>query len=147
MASRGIIVTCESVRQWTLIFGQRYANELRWSQALRHRKRHLDEIVLTIKGKHHYLWRAVDRDVLAPGALVQKRRNRQAATRFFCKLLKALRFAPHVLSTNKLKSYAAAKVLIMSDVAPRQQRGLITEPSSHISPRDSENGRYGASNS
>ena len=29
MASRGIIVTYETIRQWTLKFGQRYANSLR----------------------------------------------------------------------------------------------------------------------
>ena len=35
MASRGIIVTCETIRQWTLKFGQGYANELRWRQPQR----------------------------------------------------------------------------------------------------------------
>lgn len=30
MASRGIIVTYETIRQWTLKFGQRYADGLRW---------------------------------------------------------------------------------------------------------------------
>lgn len=32
MASRGIIVTHETIRQWTLRLGQRYANELRRRQ-------------------------------------------------------------------------------------------------------------------
>ena len=32
MASRGIIVSCETIRQWTLKFGQGYANELRRRQ-------------------------------------------------------------------------------------------------------------------
>jgi putative transposase len=35
MASRGIIVTHETIRQWTLKFGQRYANELRPRQPQR----------------------------------------------------------------------------------------------------------------
>ena len=30
MASRGIFVTYETIRQWTLKFGQIYANALRW---------------------------------------------------------------------------------------------------------------------
>lgn len=60
MASRGIIVTYETIRQWTLKFGQGSANELRRRQPQRGDKWHLDEMVLTIKGKHHYLWRAVD---------------------------------------------------------------------------------------
>lgn len=37
------------------------------------------------------------------------RRNTKAAKRFFRNLLKALRYAPCVVVTDKLKSYAAAK--------------------------------------
>ncbi|WP_416352060.1 hypothetical protein [Undibacterium sp. RTI2.2] len=47
MASRGIIVTYETIRQWTM-FGQCYANELRRRQPQRGDKWHLDEVVLTI---------------------------------------------------------------------------------------------------
>jgi len=65
MASRGIIVSYETIRQWTLKFGQGYANELRGRQPQRGDKWHLDEVVLTIKGRHHYLWRAVDQKVLS----------------------------------------------------------------------------------
>jgi putative transposase len=55
---------------------------------------------------------------------VQSRRNRQAARRFFRKLLKGLRYAPWVLFTDKLKSNAAAKAQIMPDVEHRQHNGL-----------------------
>lgn len=124
MASRGIIVTYETIRQWTLKFGQQYANELRRRQPQRGEKWHLDEVVLTIKGKHHYLWRAVDQNGHVLDILMQSRRNRQAAKRFFRKLLKGLRYAPRVLITDKLKSYAAAKVQIMPGVEHRQHKGL-----------------------
>jgi putative transposase len=123
MASRGIVVTYETIRQWTLRFGQQYANELRRRQPRRGDKWHLDEVVLTIKGKHHYLWRAVDQDGHTLDVLVQSRRNCQAAKRFFRKLLRGLRYAPRVLITDKLKSYAAAKVQIMPGVEHRQQKG------------------------
>jgi putative transposase len=95
MASRGIFVTYETIRQWTLKFGQRYANELRRRQPRRGDKWHLDEVVLTIKGKHHYLWRAVDQDGHTLDILVQSRRNRQATKRFFRKLLTGLRYVEH----------------------------------------------------
>ena len=116
MASRGIVVTYETIRQWTLKFGQRYANALRRRQPQRGDKWHLDEVVLTIKGKHHYLWRAVDQEGHALDVLVQSRRSRQAAKRFFRKLLKGLRYVPRVLITDKLRSYAAAKVQVMPGV-------------------------------
>jgi len=124
MASRGIVVTYETIRQWTLRFGQQYAAELRRRQPRRGDKWHLDEVVLTIKGKHHHLWRAVDQDGHVLDVLVQSKRDRQAAKRFFRKLLKGLRYAPRVLITDKLKSYAAAKAQIMPGLEHRQHKGL-----------------------
>jgi putative transposase len=124
MASRGSIVSYETIRQWTLKFGQRYANELRRRQPQRGDKWHLDEVVLTIKGKHHYLWRTVDQNNHVLDILIQSRRNRQAAKRFFRKLLKGLGYAPRVLITDKLKSYAAAKTQIRPGVGHRQHKGL-----------------------
>ncbi|PIL37775.1 DDE-type integrase/transposase/recombinase, partial [Massilia psychrophila] len=72
----------------------------------------------------HYLWRAVDQNGHVLDILMQSRRNRQAEKRFFRKLLKGLRYAPRVLVTDKLKSYAAAKVHIMPGVEHRQHKGL-----------------------
>jgi putative transposase len=124
MASRGVFVTYETIRQWTRKFGQTYANTMRRRMPKRGDKWHLDEVVLTIKGKHHYLWRAVDQDGNTLDVLVQSRRNRQAAKRFFRQLLKGLRYVPRVIITDKLKSYAAAKMHIMPGVEHRQHKGL-----------------------
>lgn len=89
---------------------------------------HLDEVVLTIKGKYRYLWRAVDQNDQVLDIVMQSRRNPQAAKRFFRKLLKNLRYAPRVLITDKLKSYAAAKKQIMPGVEHRQHKGLNNRP-------------------
>jgi putative transposase len=56
--------------------------------------------------------------------LVQSRRNKQAAKRFFRKLLKGLTYVPRVIITDKLKSYAAAKREILPGVEHRQHKGL-----------------------
>jgi putative transposase len=79
MASRGIFVTYETIRQWTLKFGQQFANELRRRLPKRGDQWHLDE-ALTIKGKHHYLWRAVDQHDVTLDVLVQSRRNRRSVS-------------------------------------------------------------------
>jgi transposase-like protein len=50
-ASRGVIVSYEAIRQWTLKFGQTYANTLRRQQPKRGDKWHLDEVALTINGE------------------------------------------------------------------------------------------------
>ena len=62
LAARGILVSNETVRQWSLKFGQIYANSLRRKQPKRGDKWYLDEVYLTINGKFHYLWRAVDQE-------------------------------------------------------------------------------------
>ena len=47
-----------------------------------------DELFVTIRGQRQYLWRAVDQDGDVIDILVQSRRDRRAAARFFRKLLK-----------------------------------------------------------
>ena len=124
LASRGVIVTYEAIRQWTLKFGQDYANTLRRRQPKRGDKWHPDEVVLTMNGQRHYLWRAVDQDGYTLDILVQSRRDRNAAKRFFRKLLKGLRHVPRVSVTDQLKSYGAAKREIMPGVEHRPHQGL-----------------------
>ena len=82
------------------------------------------QVVLTIAGKHHYLWRAVDRDGFVLDVLVQSRRDKKAAKRLLRKLMKAQGRAPRVMVTDKLKSYAAAKREIMPGVEHRQHKGI-----------------------
>jgi len=87
-------------------------------------KWHLDEVFIRIGGKQHYLWRAVDQDGHVLDILVQSRRNTKAAKRFFRKLLKGLQYAPRVIVTDKLGSYAAAKHTILPHVEHRQSKYL-----------------------
>ena len=84
----------------------------------------MDEVFLTIKGERHYLWQAVDQDGTVLDILVQRRRDKQAAKKFFRKLLKGLTYVPRVIVTDKLKSYGAAKREILPGVDHRQHRCL-----------------------
>jgi putative transposase len=83
MAERGVILTYEAVRYWCRKFGQAYANQLRHRRPRPGDKWHLDEVFLTIKGKRNYLWRAVDQDGHILDMLVQSRRNKRVAKKFF----------------------------------------------------------------
>jgi putative transposase len=80
---RGIDVTYEAIRQWCLKFGQDYANRLRRQRPRPGDKWHMDEVFLTINGKRHYLWRAVDQDDNVLDILVQSRRHKKAAKKFW----------------------------------------------------------------
>ncbi|EFH84809.1 IS6 family transposase [Ktedonobacter racemifer] len=124
MAERGIALTDETIRQWCLKFGQTYANELKCRRKQMGDKWHLDEVFLKINGKQHYLWRAVDQYGNVLDILVQSRRNKHAAKKFFRKLLKRLHHVPRVIITDKLKSYGAAKRELLPGVEHRQHKGL-----------------------
>jgi putative transposase len=121
---RGVIVTYGAIRQWCRKFGQDYANQLRRRRPRPGDKWHLDEVFLAINGERHYLWRAVDQDGDGLDILVQRRRNKKAAKKFFRKLLKGLRYIPRVIMTDKLKSYGAAKQKMLPGVEHRQHRYL-----------------------
>jgi putative transposase len=124
LCERGVIVTYEAIRKWCSKFGQQYANHLCRRRPRPGDKWHLDEMVLTIKGERHYLWRAVDQDGNVLDILVQRRRDKRAAKKFFRKLLKGLTYVPRVIVTDKLKSYGAAKREILPGVEHRQHRYL-----------------------
>ena len=83
MLERGVVVSHETVRQWCAKFGQGYANQLRRWRPRPGDKWHVDEVFIRTKGKHHYLWRAVDQDGNVLDVLVQSRRNAVAAKKFF----------------------------------------------------------------
>jgi putative transposase len=113
LAARGIVVSYESIREWGLCFGRLFANALKRRRPKPGDKWFLDEVFTRIRGKLHYVWRAVDQDGHVLDILVQSRRNAKAAKRFFRKLLKGLQYVPRVIVTDKLKSYAAAKRAIL----------------------------------
>ena len=71
---------------------------------------------VTLNGCQQYLWRAVDEDGDVLDIVVQSRRNRRAAVRFFRKLLKRQGRVPRRLITDKLRSYPAASRTVMPPV-------------------------------
>src|SRR6476660_7271713 len=60
MLERGIVVSHETIRQWCAKFGQTYAHGLRRRRPRPGDTWHLDEVFIKIRGKTHYLWRAVE---------------------------------------------------------------------------------------
>ena len=88
LARRGITVSYEAIRLWCIKFGLEYARGLKRRLGPPGDTWHLDEVFVTIQGRRQYLWRVVDQDRDVIDILVQSRRNRRAAKRFFRKLLK-----------------------------------------------------------
>jgi transposase-like protein len=122
LAERGLDISYESVRRWFLKFGPIYAQRIRQA---RHRPTDhwfLDEMVVVMRGRKLYLWRAVDSEGEVLDFLVQRRRNAWAAERLLRKLLKKQGFAPSMMVTDKLGSYGAAKTKL--GLSAHHEQGL-----------------------
>jgi putative transposase len=139
LAARGIDVSHESVRRWAEKFGREFSNRIRRRAPARGDKWHLDEVVIAIRGKKHWLWRAVDQNGFVLDVLVQSRRDRTAARRLMRKLLKRSAAAPRVMITDKVKSYGAARTDMGLRFEHRQHKGLNNRAeNSHLPTRRRE---------
>jgi len=83
-------------------------------------------MVVTIKGKKYWLWRAVDANGYVLDALLQNLRN-NVALHLMRKLLKSQGTAPRVMVTDKLRSYSAAKAELMPKVEHRPHKGTTEQ--------------------
>ena len=109
LAQRGLDISYETVRRWVLKFGPQFARRLRARRPRPSSQWHLDEMVVAIGGRRLWLWRAVDSEGEILDLLVQPKRDKAAAVRLMRKLLKKRGYAPDVLVTDKLRSYACAR--------------------------------------
>ncbi len=108
LAERGLDISYESVRRWFLKFGSQIAQNIRRARSAPSDYWHLDEMVIVIRGRRYWLWRAVDNEGEVLDFLVQSKRNAKAALKLMRKLLKKQGIAPTRITTDKLRSYQAA---------------------------------------
>src|SRR6267154_5571791 len=97
LVARGIVVSHETVRRWAEKFGRDFAGTIRRRAPQFGDKWHLDEVVISIGGQKHWLWRAVDQDGFVLDALVQSRGDMRAAERLMHKLIRKQTCTPRVL--------------------------------------------------
>ncbi len=124
LLERGIVVSYETIRRWGLKFGPNYARRLRRKRPSPNDVWHLDEVVITIAGKKHWLWRAVDQAGYVLDEIVQTSRNTKVAKRLLTRLLKKQGVAPKRMIADKLRSYGDAKRQVMPTVEHRSHKGL-----------------------
>lgn len=144
LLERGIVVSYETVRRWALKFGPNYARRLRRKTPSPRDIWHLDEVVVMIAGRKHWLWRAVDQDGYVLDEIVQTRRDTKAAKRLLKRLLKKQGCPPRRMITDKLGSYAAARRQIMPATEHHSHKGLNNRAeNSHLPFRRRERARQG----
>lgn len=121
MAHRGVDVSYETVRAWTVKFGPKIAANLRRRKLSPSPRWHLDEMVSKIAGEHGWIWRAVDDEGEVMDMVVQKRRDARAALRLLRRLLKNQNVEPQRIVTDGLRSYGPA--LEQLGLGERHHRG------------------------
>lgn len=141
LAERGITVSREAIRLWCIKFGALYARRLK----RRHRGYgdtfYIDEAFVRIKGKQHYLWRAVDQDGEVVDVYLQAKRDGAAAKRFFKRLLRNHGSEPRKIVTDKLRSYGVAhRELIPETIHSTKQYENNRAEQSHEATRVRERG-------
>ncbi|NVN47531.1 IS6 family transposase [Asaia spathodeae] len=124
LLERGIVVSYETIRRWSLKFGAAYARSLRRKKARPGDLWHLDEVRIVIRGKPHWLWRAVDQDGYVLDEILQTRRNTKAARRLLTQLLKRQGVRPSRMITDKLNSYGAARRKLGLSIRHLSHKGL-----------------------
>jgi putative transposase len=121
LLERGLFVSYETVRRWALKFGPDYARRLKRKRPSRRDIWHLDEVVVTIAGQKHWLWRAVDQDGYVLDEIIQTRRDTKAAKRLLTCLLKKQGCPPRRMITDKLGARSCRRL------STARTRDLTTE--------------------
>ena len=76
LLERGIVASYETIRRSGRKCGAAYAKQLRRKKPSQKYIWHLDEVVVSIGGRKHWLWRAVDQD----GCVLAQRKAVTAAS-------------------------------------------------------------------
>jgi len=86
---RVVVVTYETIRCWCWCnkFGKGFALRVKAARPKLGNTRPLDAMFVTLRGEPYSLWRAVDDHGVELDSLVQKRRDKAAAKRFFRRVL------------------------------------------------------------
>ena len=144
MLERGVDVSYETIRRWTVKFGPLIAHVLRRQQPRPGDVWHLDEVVVKIAGRAYWLWRAVDQHGFVLEEILQSRRDKRAAKRLLVKLMKRWGFVPKRIITDKLRSYGAAKREVAPGLDHWSHKGLNNRAeNSHLPFRKRERAMQG----
>jgi putative transposase len=141
LAERGITVSREAIRLWSIKFGVIYSRRLKRKHRGYGDTFYIDEVFIKINGKQYYLWRAVDQDGEVVDVYLQAKRDGAAAKRFFKRLLRSHGGEPRKIVTDKLRSYGVAhRELIPDTIHSTQQYENNRAEQSHEVTRVRERG-------
>ena len=138
LLERGIEVSHQTIKDWNIRFGGLFADEIKKRRRTPNGRWHIDEAHIKIRGKKHYLWRAVDSDGVVLDIFVSDRRNKKSAQKFFSKLFGQYR-TPSRITTDRLRLYRSVVPETFPDVKHVKGKWLNNRvENSHIIVRERE---------
>ncbi len=109
MLERGLKVDHSTIGRWVLTYAPQIDERTRRHLKITNDSWKVDETYIKVKGKWKYLYRAVDSKGNTLDFMLSARRNKQAAKRFFKKVLKAKHNRqPRVINVDKNAAYPPA---------------------------------------
>jgi IS6 family transposase len=138
LAERGFAVGRSAVSRWV----QRFL-PLFGAAARGHRRRvgeqwHVDETYCAFRGRHAYIYRAIDQDGQVVDARFRERRNAAAARVFFERALAATEVMPERVTSDKAKGYPPALRAVLPWAEHRRSKYLnngLERDHSHLQQR------------
>jgi transposase-like protein len=137
MAERGVTVTHTTIMRWVLRYVPEY--EKRWARFARPvgSSWRMDETSVLIRGRAHYLYRAVDRDGRSVDSLLCGERTMEAARAFLRKAVEktlSLGVYPDVSPECARARHLLARQLLAAGVDPAARREQVRGCAGNISP-------------
>lgn len=144
MLERGVEVSYETIRRWTVKLGPLIAHVLRRWLPRRGDVWHLDDVVVKIAGRSYWLRRSLDQHGAVLEKILQSKRDKHAAKRRLIKLMKRWGFVPKRIITDKLRSYGGAKREVAPSLDHWSHKGLNSRAeNSHLPFRKRERAMQG----
>ena len=117
LPQRGMEVSYETIRCWTIKFGLRIARNLKRRRPVPSPRWHLDEMVCSVGGRRMYLWRAVEYEGEVLDIVMQRRRETGTALKLLKRLLRNQPLEPTSITIDGLSSNTTAlKALELIDL-------------------------------
>ena len=116
MAERGVEVDHSTTNRWVLKYTPTQDKRIQPHLGQTNDSWRVDETYIQVKRAWKYLYRAVDSAGNMLDFMLSAKRNGKAATRFFCKVLKAQHTqAPRVVNVDKNAAYPVAMDALKED--------------------------------
>jgi transposase-like protein len=128
LAERGFLVDRSTVYRWVQRFLPRFG-----VAACRHRRPignrwrnrwRVDETDCAFRGRHAYIYRAIDQEGQVVDACFSEQRNAVAARAFFERAMAATQVTPERVTSDKAKCYPAALRVVLPGVDRRRAKYL-----------------------